>query len=433
MNNNFLCGAARRDITPSIGTCLFGYRPNHQSTSLHDPLNVTAVAFSDGAETSVLLTVTVAEIGNEIAAEIRSKAGEAVGVPAENIVVSATHTHSAPNCVGMEGWGDVDWPYVNGILIPACADAAKEACDSLVPAEIGIGTTKSDVGINRRQINRDGNVSLGQNPFGCYDPEMTVISLRAKESKKGIVNIVHYGCHGTAAGCNREISRDWSGIMCDRLEADSGVLTSFWNGCEGDVGPRLTNGLTVGNIRYVEELGGVAAADANRAWKAIRVWKDGTLKLFKGTVTLPYKPRPDLATVRENLARYTGREDQLINIDRLVYSHWRDTEKAVAAGDVAPEAYTFGQTLVSIGDVVFVPFPYEVFSEITLRLRAYSPFAHTLSLSCTNGSNAYLPCESELVRGGYEVACFQFNGVNILADNTDQNIINENLRIMGCL
>lgn len=431
MNCNFYCGAAKRDITPAVGTCLFGYRPNHASTSVHDPLNVTSVAFSDGKETSVLLTVTVGEIGNEIAADIRIKVGDSTGIPSENVIVSATHTHSAPNCVGMEGWGDVDWPYVNDILIPACIDSAKEAVSSLVPAEVGTGTTESKVGINRRQIARNGDVWLGQNPFGCYDPEMTVVAIRAKETKKGIINIVHYGCHGTAAGCNREISRDWSGIMCDRLEADTGTLTSFWNGCEGDVGPRLTNGKTVGDIHYVEELGGVAAADAHKAWSNIRVWKNGDFKLFKGTVKLPYKPRPDLETVRGKLAQYAGREDKIINIERLVYAHWRDTEKAILSGESAPEAFTFGQTLVSIGDVVFVPFPYEIFAEISLRLRLYSPFAHTLSLSCTNGSNAYLPCQSELVRGGYEVGCFQYNGVNILADNTDQNIINENLRIMG--
>lgn len=430
MERIFLCGAARRDITPEIGACLFGYKPNHASTSIHDNLNVVAVAFSDGTSTAVLLTATVCEIRTDIATDIREKVGKALGIDGRNIILSATHTHSAPNCVGMEGWGDVDWPYVNDIFTPACLEAAKEACAALAPAEVGIGTTESKVGINRRQILRSGWIALGQNPFGCFDPEMTVVAVREKISKKGIVNIVHYGCHGTAAGCNREISRDWSGIMCDRLEADSGTLTSFWNGCEGDVGPRLTNGKTVGDIHYVEELGGTAAADARRAMDAIRVWKDGDLKLFKGTIKLPFKPRPALEDVRKNLAAYAGREDSIYNLERLIYAHWRDTENALLSGDQAPEAFTFDQTIVSIGDVAFVPFPFEVFAEITLRLRAYSPFAHTLSLSCTNGANAYLPCQSELVRGGYEVACFLYNGVNILADNTDQNIICENLRLI---
>lgn len=431
MEQKFFCGAAKRDITPAVGTFLFGYEPNHESTSLHDPLNVTAAAFSDGERTAVLLTATVCEIRTDIMTEVRRKAGDALGIPASHVLLSATHTHSAPNCCGMEGWGDVDEPYVNGIFIPACVEAAKEAYAGLTPAEIGIGVTESKVGINRRQIYRDGAIGLGQNPFGCYDPEMTVISARDKQTKKGIINLVHYGCHGTAAGSNREISRDWSGIMCDRMETETGTMTAFWNGCVGDVGPRLTNGKTTGDIRHVEELGGVAAMDACRAYSGIRVWKDGKLDLFTGTVNLPYKPRPSLDEVREKLAAYSGNEEKLINIQRFEYAHYRDTEKAILEGREAPVYFSFEQTLVSLGDVIFIPFPCEVFSEITLRLREYSPYAHTLSLSCTNGANAYLPCESELVRGGYEVLCFRFNGADVLADDTDQTTIEENLRIMG--
>ena len=46
MERIFMAGAAREDITPAVGTCLYGYRPNHHSESVHDPLQVTAAAFS---------------------------------------------------------------------------------------------------------------------------------------------------------------------------------------------------------------------------------------------------------------------------------------------------------------------------------------------------------------------------------------------------
>jgi hypothetical protein len=90
----------------------------------------------------------------------------------------------------------------------------------------------------------------------------------------------------------------------------------------------------------------------------------------------------------------------------------------------------FEQTIVSFGDVVFIPFPYEHFSEISLRLREYSPYPYTLTLSCTNGYNVYLPSEDQLCRGGYEVGCFMYGSIFPLADNTDNNIICENLRII---
>lgn len=429
MEKILLAGASRRDITPEVGTLLYGYNPHQVSTSVHDPLNVTAAAFSDGTETVLLLTFTVGDFQTALANEVREKISTLVNIPWENVLISATHTHSAPNVAGFEGWGDVDRPYVDKILLPAALDAAKEAVDSRKPALIGVGTCQSDVGINRREHNRRGGIELGQNPWGCYDPTMTVLAVQGTDGK-GILNMIHYGCHGTAAGCNHEISRDWSGIMVDRLEAVTGTLTGYWNGAQGDVGPRLTNGKTVGDIHYVEELGGVAAQDALRAYKAIDGYHPVELGIRKGTVHLPYRTLPSLEEVREKLAGYAN-PDALYNIERLMYSHWRDVEQVLAAGTTEhPTHFTFPQTIVTLGNTAFVPFPYEMFSAITRRLSACSPYAHTLSLSNTNGYNAYLPSQDQICLGGYEVDCFVAGAVYTLTDNADQHIITENLRIM---
>ncbi|MGN1346644.1 MAG: neutral/alkaline non-lysosomal ceramidase N-terminal domain-containing protein [Eubacteriales bacterium] len=430
MSTIFRAGAAREEITPAVGTLLFGYNPHQVSTSIHDPLYVTAAAFEEGGERVLLLTVTVCEFQTALAQEIREKTGEACGIPAANVLLSATHTHSAPNVAGMEGWGEVNRPYCDEILIPAILRASRQAMENLRPAEIGAACTESQVGINRRQLNRDGSISLGQNPWGCYDPTMTVVSIRGTDGT-GILNLIHYGCHGTAAGCNREISRDWSGIMTDCLERETGVLTAYWNGAEGDVGPRLTNGATVGNITYVEELGGVAAADAFRAWRSIRSYHPGHLTLYKGEVRLPYKTLPSLEEVRAKLDGYDN-PDALINVQRMEYAHWRDVEATLSAGITDhPTHFTFDQTLVSLGEILLVPFPFEMFSEIAIRMAAYTPWPHTLCLSCTNGSNAYLPSRDQLCRGGYEVLCFLFNNVYSMTDDADEQILRENLRILG--
>ena len=83
---------------------------------------------------------------------------------------------------------------------------------------------------------------------------MTLISIRNCESKEGILNLIHYGCHGTSVGDNSEITRDWSGIMIDRVEQETGVLTAFWNGAIGDVGPRITNGKTKAKGDIIEKI-----------------------------------------------------------------------------------------------------------------------------------------------------------------------------------
>ena len=427
----FMSGAAREDITPPVGTLLYGYTPDTVSTSVHDPLQTTAVAFRQGDQTAILITVTVGDFGNALCDEIRTKIGSAVDLPSGRIIVAATHTHSAPNVSGIVGWGDIDRPYVDSILFPAMIRACRNALLGLEPAEIAVGEIKSNVGINQRQQQQNGTISLGQNPWGCCDPYMTCIAVRNADTQKGIVNLIHYGCHGTAAGCNHEITRDWSGIMTDRLEKQTGTLTAYWNGAQGDVGPRLTNGATTGDIRFVEELGGVAAQDALRAWKALGPYKEGQLSVFEGEMRIPRKPLLPENEVRTELASYTD-PDSLINLRRLRYAYYRAIMDEYEAGCPGYEKdFRIPQTILSVGDVVFVPFPFEIFSEISMRMRSYSPFRYTLCLSNANGYNAYLPTEDQIVRGGYEIGCFLYSSAHPLVNNADQVIIDENLRIMN--
>ena len=112
-----------------------------------------------------------------------------INVPFEHIIISATHTHSAPNLSGVVGWGDIDKEYYNNIFLPAVIKASKNAIENLQSAELSVGVTQSLVGINRRQQHKNGEIGLGQNPHGCFDPNMTVISIRNSETKEGILNL----------------------------------------------------------------------------------------------------------------------------------------------------------------------------------------------------------------------------------------------------
>ena len=427
----FKAGASRQAITPEIGTLLYGYTPDLKSESIHDNLSVTALALSQGDEICLMLTVEIGDIQTALCDETRTKICDYCGIPFENIIISSTHTHSAPNLSGVVGWGDLNMDYYDKVFIPAVLKASEEAINRLSPAEIAVGVTESLVGINRRQQHPNGEIGLGQNPHACFDPNMTVACIRNKETKEGILNLIHYGCHGTSAGLTTAITRDWSGIMIDRLEKETCTLTAFWNGAIGDVGPRLTNGETTGNITYTEELGGLAATDVLRAYKNKGGYHDGKLSVLNDTVHLPYKKMPTLEEVKAKLNEYNEPE-KLINIQRLEYEHYKETYDFLINGDGEIKTeFTFQQTIVSLGDIVFIPFPFEMFSEIVMRLREYSPFTYTLCLSCTNGYNVYLPSEDQLCRGGYEVGCFMYGHLFPLADNTDQNIINENLRIIN--
>lgn len=434
MEKNVLyAGAGRADITPAVGGLLYGYNDDTYSNACHDRLEIKALALAnEGGQPVVMLSLSVGDFGTGACTETRNAIARETALPIDRILASATHTHSAPNVSGVAGWGDVDRPYLEEILIPGAVQAAKDAIASLVPAEFAVAAGLSEVGVNRRELQENGSITLGQNPFGIQDKTMTVIRFRHKETKRGIFQLVHYGCHGTAAGNNHEITRDWIGIMTDRLEAETGICTGFWNGCVGDIGPRLSNGKTVGDIRHVEELGGVAAMDAVRIARPLdrACYEASPLHVHTEDIALPCRPIPP----KEEIYAYTAahpRDGHYVNIDGMINAYMYAVYDLYEAGNSVPSAKNLRVSVITLGDsVAFCPVPYELFSEIGLRLRRHAPIRHALALSLTNGFEAYLPTKDAISRGGYEVDCFRYGSVSALADDTDTVLLGHFLRIL---
>lgn len=418
-------GVGRSDITPAVGGQLYGYRPDLFSESVEDHLYATAFCFMQGDLRALMISVTVCLINTELSNRIRGLLAEKCGIPAENILCCATHTHSGPNTAGTYGWGDIDAEYCENIFIPAILSAAGMAVDSTVPVTVGVAEGESLVGINRRELNENNGVDLGQNPWGPMDRRMTVISFRDAQ-EKCVANIVHYGCHGTAAGANCEISRDWSGLMCDALERQSGAITAFFNGPEGDVGPRITNGSTtgrktvegkvLGDIRYVKELGMIAGRDAVRIWREIWDWRNVELRADSRKLYIPLKAKLDAAEAREKLKKYEGRT---VNLGGQIRRHLEQVLQAYAAGVPDAESYPVEQSVLGLGNLIFAGIPYETFSEIGLRLERMVRGGRVLSLSNTNGSEGYYITEDAICRGGYEVNMFLYGRLQPFCDHAD--------------
>jgi hypothetical protein len=427
-------GAAREVITPAVGGRLMGYRPDNTSVSVHDDLTVTAIAFEHGGTRAVLLSATVCLVSGELADEIGALIGEAAGLPPAHVIIAPTHTHSGPRTAGSSSLGEIDRAYCDAIFIPKCLQAACRAMADRRPARLGVYAAESSIGSNRRHLSRNGVVGLAQNPWGIYDPNLTVMAF-AGEDKVPIANIVHYGAHCTAAGMNREITRDWAGFMTDRMETETGALTAFLNGALGDVCPRISNGMSSafspekpGDISYAAELGAAAALDAVRAFRSIKQYAECDCAAVSDVVTIPYAPLMPLDEAKREFAKFRNAPPQGMALEK--YNNLNEIIRYHEEG-IAPEpAFVMPQTLLRVGPAVFVPFPFEVFSEISLRLRHYSPYAYTLLLSNTGGWHSYLPSQDQICRGGYEVERFLWRNPRRLPDDTDTRIINENLRIM---
>lgn len=164
-----------------------------------------------------MISLTLCSIKTELCDELLNEVEQKFGISKKNCIVSSTHTHSGPNISGNTGWGDVDRKYYDEIFVPAFFAVIEKAMGNLQPVTMSWSRGLSDVGINRRELSKVGNhVNLGQNPWGPYNHNMIVLTFNGEDGKT-VANMIHYGCHGTSAGANSEITRDWSGRMTDAL------------------------------------------------------------------------------------------------------------------------------------------------------------------------------------------------------------------------
>jgi len=429
MNSSLQAGVGRADVTPPLGIHLFGYpMQDRVAESIADPLYATSLVLSRDGVKAAIISLDWIMIEDDDLAAIRRGVHESTAIAEANVTICAIQTHTAPATMSAWGWGDKVVEYVNA-MIPRIVGSVVEANNALQPARLGIGTTQSEVGVNRRGIGEDHSVGLGRNPWGPYDPEMTV--LRFEGAQGPIGTVVHYGAHPTAIGAERLVSRDWPGVMVDRIEKITGVPALFINGAVGDVAPR-TNilGATGDGLPAATEVGHRAALDALRAYHEIKEFRDVEIATHVEEFLLPYNPLAPLEEAQREMAAGEASKDQW-GAPMCNYSHWRAVVEAHAQPPVA--GLPFHQTITQIGPIAIVPFAGEPFTEIIFRLRHLSPFPYTLCASTTNGRHGYYVTREALARGGYEAWVGRAYGPYMLADNIDDVLVQENLRLLRAL
>lgn len=430
---SLLVGVGRVDITPPLGTLLMGYPDPYGKRGgerVRDPLNATALAFQSGNERAALVVCDVGIIDDIFVTQIRERASARTGIPFDKITVGAIQTHCAPRTQLVWGWCELDMDYIDRIMVPNAIEAIVRADAGKVPARMGVGTTQSMVGVNRREVMNNHGIGLGQYPWGVFDPEMTV--LRFESAKGTLANLIHYGAHPTVLGpWDKVISRDWPGIMIDRVEGLTKATTLFFNGAVGDIAPRSNSLGAIGDGEVaLLEVGGLAGLDAMRAWRSIKDFRDVELTTLTHTFSLPNRPLTPLEEAKKNLAQSEPKKDEP-GTGMAEYKHWRAVVEAHTKPPVTGRPFL--QVITALGPVALVPFPGEPFGETVMRMRHRSPYQHTLCLSTTSGNHAYFCTRESLHRGGYEVWVGRALGAYILAENIDDVLIDENLAMLKTL
>ena len=424
-------GFAVADITPKSDLFLTGYgNPERISTGTHSPLCASIMVMGDGTATAAVISVDWCTIDEGLTWEIRNGVQAVTGIPAENMIFCCTHTHSAPHTrQGAMGGRSACDPEHRGIayareIIKVIADAVNKAKNEMCECSAGFGSTKTKTGVCRRGTNRNGRVvGFIEDPDQVHDDNMTVVRFLDAESGKDLGILVHCSAHNTCMGLNREYSSDWCGVMRERVRARYGVPVVFVNGSIGDSGPRTNRwnaftyitGFSAGGgdgAASALEVGYRAATDALRCLETVKDFrsdlpfavKHNELRLPQA---LPLSREESEKIIREYEAAnpvIPAEPDRMYQVAKTDLEAWNKPPE--------PELIT-KQTIISFGPLVFLPFPFEMFSSFSLRIRKYSQFEYPLLCSIANGYYGYLPDRAAFAMGGYEVdwLCFARNYV----------------------
>ncbi len=241
--SNLKVGVAKVDITPTDVAAITVIGHRRQVTGVRDPLKAAVLILHDGETKAAIVTMDTIGAWEDMVKLARQNIEKETGVPAANIMISASHNHSGPGYAENLRWASE--------LIKKLTAAAKEAAGNMRTVSIGYGEDGISFGINRRKT-YDGRAVVSLNPDGPNDQRVKVLRFDDGKSLTPVAVIMHAVCHPCFFTWGDKGSQpypkgypkmtaDFPGEAQTFVEMVYGQKTSamFMQGCAGDIRPNL--------------------------------------------------------------------------------------------------------------------------------------------------------------------------------------------------
>lgn len=381
-------GAAKMDITPDpakIRIQLGGYnaRLNMPPTGVHDPIYARALALEVGDQMAVLVALDHLLVPWSLTRAVL----QATGLQPAQLFISASHTHCAPDSMGLNERMRFPLPGV-GTFLPEflaftaerVAQAVRQARQRMRPATPTLAAAELP-NLNR---NRRGRPLL--------DRTMTVARLSDARGNP-IAALVIFAAHPTIyPHTMMQVSAEFPGVVQTQLERvlGRGAVALYLNGAQGDVSPVADAGKD--DHERVQRYGMVLASHAQRLLRDAAP-APARLRIHQRMARLPdAQPHPEFA---ESIGREFKVPDALLR---------------QLAQQIVPDAAPV--SLLTLGDLLLVGFPGEPISSLGLQARELgreAGFRYVAPIALVNDWIGYILTRHEYLKGGYE-ATISFNG-----------------------
>lgn len=433
--HTLVAGAAEADITPQHAMHLAGYPfVARNSTGVHDPLLSTALYMSDGSTPVIFIGNDVIFVGNKSVARVRNEVAKRTGVPATNILISATHTHSGPVTVSFTAGShdallpEPDADYLRQMeagMISAACKAVKNA------TSVTIGLAMADAtGIGKNRQNRDG----------VCDLEVPVLVVKSAENSQLVALMLICNMHPTVLHENSTLfSGDFPGIARQVLQKEllaKPCPVLHHAGACGNQSPRYVT--RENSFPEAERLGRILANAVAKAIAKIEFTADISIDVKQQLITLPRKKFPckeeadELVKEKRNaLARLKTQPASRQEIRSAEVNWFGAVELAhlceLSGNNKLEEVYNSCLPaeiqLIKIGDWHFVGWPGEIFLEYALQLKQQHKNVFVITMA--NGElQGYIVTPEAAAQGGYEAS-------NAIFDYTSgERMVTSTLRLL---
>lgn len=412
--SNLHAGSASVDITPEQPVALSGYPTNVASPSfrdgprpelsegVRDPIAVRTLVVSDEETTVAIVASDLLNVYHEFSRTVREAAAE-LGV--DEVLVTATHTHSAPYMPGTMlevnpflAFDAAITPEVER-LREAFVQCVEAAVDDLGPATIRVGRgTNEATAVNRRA--EDGPI----------DPELLAMLVTHDDGAK--TALVNYACHPACLSANTAVvSADYLAAMYRRIDDEfDEVTTMFVNGAAGDINPRDVENRYDDESAYTDEIGTELADTALEALADARSSEavSGPVAASRRELELSLDLAADPDALRTRLDELDAEIDRLEQAgaaDAVFDRTWDRlyTQELLNLHELDDEAVPATMQYLGIGDVGVVSFPGEAFVRHGLDLKSRAADRPVFIAGFANEYVGYLPTLDAFERDGYEV------------------------------
>lgn len=380
------------DITPTGAIELNGFISRKQpALGVGAPVKARVLVLE---EARVRVAIAVCDLlGFSVAdsKRLEKRLGEAAGVPAKNVMLCCTHTHSAPMSMPLGTVGRHKPGYVSFVGKQLVKAARAAAQDLAGVKRVTFGSRRAD-GFARLRCALDEPGRRGR--F-----KGLLSALRLERDGAGPITVAHLGAHPYVVGpAYRYVHPDYPGAVCDQIEAETSGDAMMLPGAAGDVSPVNDMHSTAEPLR----------AWARRATDAI----EQMLRRGRRAEAAPLRVAVARPRVRFGHVAPQQTGFSFDTADPRVVANLRAWRRAFDRGEL-PTSSPFPIRVIRLGEVVFIGIPSEVFydtgAEIAAALSGEAG-VHALTVAHAGGNIGYLPREFAYRLNLYEAQAYEWYG-----------------------